>query len=149
MEVVDLGHELEKAKGILSESLKESQGTIETDFAAGKDVKGEKVYFESILYNLLSNAIKSRSEERPLLIIIHTKNSIGHFQIIFSDNGIGIDLDRFSGKLFSFYQRFHTHVEGKGIGLFLIKTQVESMSGTIEIKSEVNVGTTFIISFPL
>ncbi len=149
LEIVDLNRKLEKAKAILSESLKESHGTIETDFAAGKEITGEKVYFESIIYNLLSNAIKYRPEERPLHISIRTKKLNGHFQIIFSDNGIGIDLDKFSGKLFSLYQRFHTHVEGKGLGLFLTKTQVESMGGTIEIKSEVNVGTTFIISFPL
>ncbi|MBP9924777.1 MAG: tetratricopeptide repeat-containing sensor histidine kinase [Cyclobacteriaceae bacterium] len=149
LEIVDLNRKLEKAKAILSESIKKSHGTIETDFDAGKEVTGEKVYFESIIYNLLSNAIKYRSEERPLHISVRTKKSNGHFQIIFSDNGIGIDLDKFGGKLFSLYQRFHTHVEGKGLGLFLTKTQVESMGGTIEIKSEVNVGTTFIISFPI
>lgn len=149
LEAVDLEHKLEKAKSVLKEPLKASKGTVETDFAAGQRLMGINVYFESILYNLLSNAIKYRSPDRPLQIKLATKKVKTTIQVIFSDNGIGIDLVKFSEKLFSLYQRFHTHVEGKGLGLFLVKTQVESMNGTIEVKSEINVGTTFIITFPL
>jgi signal transduction histidine kinase len=149
LEVVDLNHKMEKAIAALNESLKSSGGVVEKDFSAGMEIKGINVYFESILYNLLSNAIKYRDEERPLHIFVGTKKTNSNFEIVFSDNGIGIDLSKFSSKLFSLYQRFHTHVEGKGLGLFLVKTQVESMNGTIDIKSEINVGTTFTIRFPL
>ena len=149
MESVDLTHKLEKAKTVLKEQIEASKGIIEIDFMAGEKITGVNVYFESILYNLLSNAIKYRSPERPLRITVSTKKTKSAIEFIFSDNGIGIDLEKFSGKLFSLYQRFHTHVEGKGLGLFLVKTQVESMNGTIDVKSKVNVGTTFTLSFPL
>ncbi len=149
LENVDLNHKLEKAKSVLTEPFQLAHATIEKDFAAGKMVKGVNVYFESILYNLLSNSIKYRSEKRPLHISVKTQKTRSHFQIIFSDNGIGIDLDKFRSKLFSLYQRFHTHVEGKGLGLFLVKTQIESMNGTINVASEINAGTTFTISFPM
>ena len=149
MEAVDLKHKLEKAEAILKEQITASKGIIETDFTAGQKITGVNVYFESILYNLLSNAIKYRSTERPLRIVVSTKKTKSAMLFIFSDNGIGIDLEKFSSKLFSLYQRFHTHVEGKGLGLFLVKTQVESMNGTIDVNSEVNVGTTFTLSFPL
>lgn len=148
VEKVDLKHKFEKARNVLSEPLQNIQATITEDFAAGKDAKGVNVYFESILYNLLSNAIKYRSDERPLHVSIRTAKNNNQFELIFSDNGIGIDLPKFRSKLFSLYQRFHTHVEGKGLGLFLVKTQVESMGGTIDVKSEVGAGTTFILSFP-
>ena len=52
-----------------------------------------------------------------------------------SDNGLGIDLARHSGDLFKLYKRFHTHIEGKGLGLYLVKQQVEKMNGRIEVSS--------------
>ena len=64
------------------------------------------------------------------------------------DNGIGMDLTKLKDKLFNLYQRFHHHVEGKGMGLFLVKTQVEALNGTIEIDSKVNEGTSFKIQLP-
>jgi signal transduction histidine kinase len=60
---------------------------------------------------------------------------------------LGIDLERFKDKLFSLYKRFHFHVEGKGMGLYLVKTQVNALGGKINIDSKVNEGTCFTISF--
>jgi signal transduction histidine kinase len=52
-----------------------------------------------------------------------------------SDNGLGIDLGKFRSDLFKLYKRFHTHIEGKGLGLYLVKQQVEKMNGRIEVDS--------------
>jgi chemotaxis protein histidine kinase CheA len=60
-----------------------------------------------------------------------------------------MDLTKLKEKVFTLYQRFHHHVEGKGLGLFLVKTQVEALNGTIEINSSVNAGTNFRIRIPL
>jgi signal transduction histidine kinase len=65
------------------------------------------------------------------------------------DNGLGIDLARTHDKLFKLYKRFHGHVEGKGIGLYLVKKHIEEMNGSIQVKSELGQGTTFIITIPL
>jgi signal transduction histidine kinase len=54
-------------------------------------------------------------------------------------------LNRNGGKVFGLYERFHAHVEGKGIGLFMVKTQVEAIGGKISIESEPNKGTEFKI----
>ena len=67
--------------------------------------------------------------------------------MIFKDNGIGIDLERNRTKVFGLYQRFHNYPDSKGLGLYLVKSQVETMGGTIEIDSEVNIGTTFTLTF--
>jgi signal transduction histidine kinase len=67
--------------------------------------------------------------------------------MIFKDNGIGIDLERNKDKVFGLYQRFHDYPEGKGLGLYLVKSQVETMGGTISIESAVNIGTTFTLTF--
>ncbi|MCP2027692.1 PAS domain S-box-containing protein [Flavobacterium sp. HSC-32F16] len=106
-----------------------------------------KAYIESILLNLLTNSIKYKSENRKLKISI-TAEQIDHQAILtFKDNGIGIDLERNRDKIFGLYQRFHNYPDSKGLGLYLVKSQVETMGGTITIDSEVNKGTTFTITF--
>ena len=67
--------------------------------------------------------------------------------ITFKDNGIGIDLEKNKEKIFGLYQRFHNYPDSKGLGLYLVKSQVESMGGTISVASTVGKGTTFTIIF--
>ena len=106
-----------------------------------------KAYIESILLNLLTNSLKYKSENRKLKISIMAEQ-IDHKAILtFKDNGIGIDLERNRDKVFGLYQRFHNYPDSKGLGLYLVKSQVETMGGTISIESEVNKGTIFTITF--
>ncbi|WKZ61287.1 MAG: HAMP domain-containing sensor histidine kinase [Cyclobacteriaceae bacterium] len=104
-------------------------------------------YMESILYNLISNAIKYRDPERKLMIMIRGFEEQGFVKLEISDNGLGIDLQRFEQDLFKLYKRFHTHVEGKGLGLYLVKSQLQALGGKLEVKSKVGEGTTFLIFF--
>ena len=106
-----------------------------------------KSYLESILLNLLTNAIKYKSATRKLKINITANKMDDCVVLIFKDNGIGIDLERNGNKIFGLYQRFHDYPDSKGLGLYLVKSQVETMGGTIGIESEVNVGTTFTLTF--
>jgi PAS domain S-box-containing protein len=106
-----------------------------------------KSYLESIFLNLLTNAIKYREPSRQLRITIATKVEDNNLFMTFKDNGIGIDLERNNDKIFGLYQRFHNYPESKGLGLYLVKSQVESMGGTISVDSNVGKGTTFTIVF--
>jgi len=106
-------------------------------------------YFYSILYNLISNAIKYRSHRRKPLIEISAFRTPTTSGIRVKDNGMGIDLEKFGDKIFMLYQRFYLEVEGKGMGLHMVKTQVNSLNGSIDIKSTPGVGTQFTIHFPL
>jgi signal transduction histidine kinase len=60
---------------------------------------------------------------------------------------MGIDLQKNKDKLFTLYARFHLHIEGKGRGLYLAQTQMFALGGKIKIESEVDIGTTFEVSF--
>ena len=104
-------------------------------------------YFESILLNLTTNALRYCDPSRQLKILVAAKNLGTETQITFKDNGLGIDLKRHRDKVFGLYQRFHDNPDSKGLGLYLVKSQVESMGGSITIDSEVGVGTTFTITF--
>ena len=106
-----------------------------------------KPYIESILLNLLTNALKYKSDSQKLKITITTSQQADTTILKFKDNGIGIDLKRHGAKVFGLYQRFHNYPDSKGLGLYLVKSQVEAMGGSIKIESMVNKGTTFTLTF--
>ena len=110
-------------------------------------IYSHKAYLESILLNLLTNSLKYRSLERAAIITITLIEKEHNMELIFEDNGIGIDLIKNKDKLFGLYQRFHNYPDSKGLGLYLVKSQIESMGGTIDIESEVDKGTRFKINF--
>ena len=136
-------------KRALAESLNEAKATVESDFSEVRNLYTIPAYLDSILFNLMSNAVKYRDLTRNLVIKIKTQRADGNVCITMRDNGIGIDLGKSREKLFNLYQRFHDHVEGKGLGLFLVKTQVEALNGKIDVESKVNEGTTFTITMPM
>jgi two-component system, sensor histidine kinase LadS len=147
-ERVDLKEKLDRVKETLKSEIEAHKVVIEEDFKDAKELSGIPIYVESIFYNLLSNSIKYRDLQRTPVINIHTQFSNGHLKIFFKDNGIGINLEKYKDRVFGIYKRFHDHVDGKGLGLHLVKTEVEAMKGKIQIKSEVNKGTTFEMTFP-
>jgi signal transduction histidine kinase len=103
----------------------------------------------NILYNLIQNAIKYRRNfEIPKIDIEFDASDPVFYYIKVRDNGIGIDLSKYKDRVFKLYSRLNNTVDGKGIGLYLVKTQVEVLGGTIDIESELNKGTTFTIRLP-
>lgn len=117
------------------------------DFEKVAILNTNKAYLESIILNLLTNAIKYKSENKKSKITISANKIDDTVFLVFKDNGIGIDLIRNKDKVFGLYQRFHDFPDSKGLGLYLVKSQVEAMGGTISIESEVNKGTTFTLTF--
>lgn len=143
---VSLPAELNQIKTLLQREIIEQEVTITHSFGV-TEFESVKPMVHSILYNLISNAIKYRSYERPLVITLRSQKIGKQIQLEVQDNGLGIDLVQFKDKLFGLYKRFHTHTEGKGLGLFLVKLQVESLGGNIKVSSKPGVGSTFIILF--
>ena len=103
----------------------------------------------SILFNLLSNALKYTSPKRQPEIKIDCELTNDFVSIAISDNGLGLDLKRYGDQLFTPFRRFHTHTDGKGLGLNMVKTQVEMLGGTIHVESKVDVGSKFTVTIPL
>ena len=121
--------------------------TIHTNFEEYPEIEYIPAYLESILLNLMSNAIKYRNPDRPLEINITTGQQKGKAWLRFQDNGLGIDLKKHKSEVFMINKTFHTNPNARGVGLFITKNQIESLGGTIDVESEVNVGTTFTINF--
>jgi PAS domain S-box-containing protein len=149
-EYVDFETKIKLIKQVLENEINEGIVQIITDFHEHPGITTVKSYLYSILFNLLSNALKYRSPEVPLLIHLRSTLDNGFICISVKDNGIGIDLHKYGEKLFGLYKRFHNkNIPGKGIGLNLVKTQVETLGGRIEVESEVNRGTEFKIFLPV
>lgn len=138
-------------KNILSQlhiQLDNTKPQLNINYGNVSKIHTNKAYFESIFINLLTNSLKYRSRNRELVIdITITEEENDTIKIIFRDNGIGIDLERNKNKIFGLYQRFHDYPDSKGLGLFLVKSQIETMGGTISIQSEIENGTEFILTF--
>ena len=129
----------------LSVLIEEQEAEFIKDIPDEIKVKAIPAYLESIFLNLFTNSLKYSSEERCLQVKIEAEADDSHIWVNFSDNGLGIDMERHGGKIFGMYKTFHRHKDSKGIGLFITKNQVESMNGKITVESEVNAGTTFRI----
>ncbi len=147
MEIVKFPELVADIRLNVSELLKNEEIQIESDFLAIDEMLTVKGYLYSIFYNLISNSIKYRNPDVRSFISIRSFKSGDKFQITFKDNGLGIDLTKRGGEVFGLYKRFHSHTEGKGMGLFMVKTQVETLGGTITVKSQVNEGTEFKVEF--
>ncbi|MEP2057896.1 MAG: PAS domain S-box protein [Maribacter litoralis] len=146
-EQIEFNEVLENTVQMLSGAILKSNAVISSDFSKLSSIFYNKIYMESIFLNLIGNAIKYSAEDRIPHIQIKTVVKNGKNIITFRDNGLGIDLDKHRHKLFGLNKVFHRHPDAKGVGLYLTKTQIESMGGTITATSEVNVGTTFTINF--
>jgi PAS domain S-box-containing protein len=111
-------------------------------------MRTNRAYIYSIFYNLISNAIKYRSQLKPYIKIDYY-NTNEHTVIYVADNGRGIDIKKHANDLFKPYKRFDLRAEGKGLGLFLVKSHIEAMGGELSVKSELHKGSTFYIKIPL
>ncbi|WP_139920855.1 PAS domain-containing protein [Hymenobacter sp. DG01] len=127
----------------------ERQARFILDFAAVPCLLFGRLNLQSILYNLLSNALKYAHPDRPPVVHVSTRVTAGGGPLLLvQDNGLGMDLDRFGPDLFKMFRRFHDHVPGSGLGLYLVNRIVQQAGGHIEIRSTPGSGTTFRLHFP-
>ena len=101
----------------------------------------------SVVYNLLSNAVKYRAPGRRAQVQLRAQCTAHTLVLEVTDNGLGLSESQQS-QLFGMFRRLHTHVEGSGVGLFMVKRLIENTGGTIVVRSQTDVGTTFTVTLP-
>ncbi|MEA1786844.1 PAS domain S-box protein [Arenibacter sp. GZD96] len=144
---VNLNEKINRVTQNLDELIRQNNVAIVNKIAADSQVLAIPEYLESILTNFITNAIRYRRPDALPLLQLSTSTE-GEFTVLhIKDNGRGIDLKKYGDKLFGMYKTFHKDTEGRGIGLYITKNQIEAMNGKIETESEVGVGTTFKIYF--
>lgn len=146
-EDLNLNEFLTQTLEVLSNEIKDNKVNIVNLIDRKETVQFNPAYLESLFLNFTTNAIKYSHPERTPEITYSLRKEDGKVMLVIQDNGLGINLDKHGEKLFGMYKTFHQHPNARGIGLFMTKSQIESMGGTIEVESQVNVGTTFKINF--
>jgi signal transduction histidine kinase len=131
----------------LASLISESDTQLQVDLTGCPAIRFSEKNLRSVIYNLLSNAIKYRSPERTPQVKIHCALTSGYCVLSVTDNGLGMDPQRIS-QLFTMFKRFHDHVEGTGIGLYMVKKMVENAGGRIQVESRVGEGSVFTVFFP-
>lgn len=131
-------------KGFTTE-IKEVNATIDYDFSAAPSITYPYSHIQSCFVNLLSNAIKYRSSDRKLVIAVKSFTTNEGVNIMVQDNGIGIDLTQYGDRIFQIHERFHAKEYGKGLGLFMLRKQLNYMGGQITVESMPDKGTTFML----
>ncbi len=122
--------------------IENNQATILEDYTQAPQISFSRKNLRSIFYNILSNAIKYKSPDRDPVIHVKTEDKKEFILLSIQDNGLGIK-EEDQPKVFSMFKRLHSHVEGSGVGMAIVKRIVDNNGGSIEIESEVGKGSTF------
>ena len=144
--LVDLTQMINEVKLDMASQIEEAEAQFETDLRQCLPIRFSNKNARSIVYNLLSNAIKYRSYNRRLKIQVSCYTEEEYQVLTVTDNGLGMDLTD-QNKIFAMFKRLHDHVEGSGIGLYIVKKIVENAGGRIEVQSRLDEGTTFSVYF--
>ncbi|WP_225035038.1 PAS domain-containing sensor histidine kinase [Winogradskyella sp. SM1960] len=144
-EPINVLDSLNKALSNISALILQSKTKISIHIDPQLYIEGVPAYVDSIVLNFLTNAIKYKKPNEPAKIDINFDMENDFVILKIKDYGQGIDLNKYGESLFGMYKTFHKHKDARGIGLFITKNQIEAIGGKIEVKSQVNEGTTFYI----
>ena len=145
--ILNLRQQIQKTIDAVNHLILVQNATINNQVSASLLIDGIPSYIESILLNLITNAIKYKKEDQAVEITINATENDDFTILSIKDNGKGIDLNKYQNSIFGLYKTFHGNKDAKGMGLFIVKNQIESMHGKIEVESEVNVGSEFKVFF--
>ncbi|SNR80992.1 PAS domain-containing protein [Hymenobacter mucosus] len=147
VEWVHLATLVEEVCQDLAPALHEAQTELTVTIPANLVVSFSPANLRSIIYNLLSNAVKYRAPNRASLVQVQASQIAQTIILTVQDNGLGLS-ELQQRQLFGLFQRLHTHVEGTGVGLYIVKRLVENAGGTITVQSQPDAGATFTVTFP-
>ena len=145
---VPLAPIIEDVRLDLAPLLHQTGARLLVDVQAVPTVLFSEKNLRSVVYNLFSNALKYRHPDRVPEVHLRARPEADFSVLEVQDNGLGLDLSRGPEDLFAMFRRLHTHVEGTGIGLYMVKRMVENAGGRIEVRSGLGQGTTFTVYFP-
>jgi signal transduction histidine kinase/DNA-binding response OmpR family regulator len=148
-EMIDFAGLIEDIKKGTTDFINDKDLVLTYDFSAVAGLFTLKPYLNSVFYNLISNSIKYRRKGIPSVISVKSEKIDNKLELTFTDNGTGINMEKHGKNIFGLYKRFHTDIDGKGMGLFMVKTQVEKLGGRISVTSTEGEKTEFKITFPL
>jgi PAS domain S-box-containing protein len=150
VEVLDLGLILEEVLLGLRPQALAREAHFDVDVAAAPGLVYARANLRSVVHNLVSNALKFAHPDRPPHIVLRSYlTEAGEPVLQVEDNGLGMALDNPNAPIFQLFVRQHSHIEGTGVGLYLVQRIVHSHGGHVEVASTLGAGTTFTIYWTL
>ncbi|MDF7814793.1 PAS domain-containing protein [Hymenobacter sp. YC55] len=146
-ELLDLPALAEAVRLDLLPTIQATEGELSLQLPPYLTVRFSPKNLRSILYNLLSNAFKYHSPDRPPRVQVRGRRADKSIVLEVHDNGLGLS-EQQQSKLFQLYQRLHSHVDGSGVGLYMIKRIVNNAGGIISVQSQLGVGSIFTVTLP-
>jgi len=126
----------------------ENKVTIEIDIDDKVSLFSDRQRLVFIFNNMVSNAIRFVDESKTKNFLnIRIKVTSEKANIIFQDNGIGIDKDHLE-RIFEMFYRANDQKVGSGLGLYIVKESIDKIGGSIKVESEIDIGTCFVIDIP-
>lgn len=144
---IPLKNKIDSVSKNLSAYLKNNNTSIINQVCDTVEIRVIPAYVDSILMNLVTNAVKYQDPKRNAVVTLNAMSENGYTVLSVTDNGLGIDLNKYGDKIFGMYKTFHNHCDARGMGLYIIKNQIEAMNGKIGVESQVGIGSTFKIYF--
>lgn len=144
-EEVNFDETLKEVVGRLLEPIKSAKVTIKKDFSNCENIHFSKLHLKSILHHLLINSIKYRDPEKPLIVKFKTLKKNGKVSLITKDNGLGFDSIKHQDEILKPFVRLHSHTDGTGLGLYIVKIILDYNKGSIKMESEPKQGATFAL----
>lgn len=144
-ETVNFNQVFESIKASISQQIEDAQVQINSDFSNCPELNIPSIHLKSIMQNLLTNSIKYRNPEKPLEITVSSNRANGRNILTVKDNGLGFDSEKHGNEILNPFTRLHNHVEGSGLGMYIIKSIVDFHKGDLMIDSEINSGTTVTV----
>jgi len=147
VELVGLSDLIDDVKITISDQISRNNAEVIYHLDDCSEIKFVRKNLKSIIYNLISNGIKYRSPERNPIVKIMCSSDEYFNTIICQDNGLGIKAENID-KIFNMFKRFHDHVEGSGVGLYIVKRIIENAGGRIDVESVEGEGSIFKVILP-
>lgn len=148
LEAINLEEFFKEILASCENELRNYKGKVEHDFSEAVEIRFSRKNLRSIFFNLISNALKYSDPSKEGIVLVRTEKQDAYLLLTISDNGLGIPENQID-RVFTMFKRFHTHVEGSGVGLYIVKRIVENAGGKIEVESQERKGTTFKIYFTI
>lgn len=130
----------------MREEIKSSKAVIRKDFGGCKEIQYPRFHLKIIFHHLLSNAIAYRNPDKP--IQVHLKTSVVNDKVILTirDTGLGFDAVKHRDDIIKPFTRIHNHVDGSGLGMYIVKSVLDFHKGSIKIESQPKKGAKFTLT---
>lgn len=144
-ENVNFDEILKEVVSRLIDPIKSAKATVKKDFSECESIHYNRNQLKNILFQLLTNSVKYRDPEKPLIVKFKTIKRGGKISIIVKDNGLGFDSIKHQEQILKPFVRLHSHTDGTGLGLYIVKIILDYNKGEIKMESEPKQGATFAL----